>query len=143
MDIHSSDKCRLYGILFDKIEGLWHEVLPFLERALAYSDGKFKADDVKKMLIERDMQLWLIYNNTGLKGICITQIIEYPQSKRLGIPFIAGTDFKEWKSGWYVIREWALEHGCDSVETQGRDGWERELKPFGFKKIHTALRLLL
>lgn len=137
----SDDDFRLYGVLANAIDLIWSEASPIIEQALAHADSKYSLEDVYGFIQSRDMQLWAIYNNKGLQGITVTQIICYPQEKRLLIVFLAGIDFDKWINLWFPMRDWAKEEGCTACEIFGRPGWERRLKEIGFEKIHTVLKV--
>lgn len=142
--INSSDEIRLYGVLSHAVDDIWQEALPLIEKALHYSDGKYTTDHILKFLKSRDMQLWVVFNNAGMKGIIVTQIVNYPTEKRLCIVLLAGISFKSWMhSCWYLIKEWAKNEGCVSCEIFGRPGWEKVIKKLGFEKIHTVLKTSL
>lgn len=139
---HLSDNdYKIYGILSQYIDVVWRNAKPFIQNALKYGDNKYTLDSVKKALISRDMQLWLIYLNANIKGIVVTEIIQYPNKKYLTIVLLSGVEFDAWAYHWSTIKEWAIGEGCEAVQVFGRPGWERKLKTLGFEKIHTVLRL--
>lgn len=131
---------RFYGVLSTGIDLIWDEVKPLLEKAIEYADGKYSADDIYQQLLEKTMQLWVVYNDKGLVCCVITQIYFYPQAKRLGILFLSSLNLKDVMPFWDVLAEFARSKGCDGVEIYGRPGWEKALQNIGFRKIHTVLR---
>ncbi len=134
------DDMRLYGVMHHSINNIWQEVSPLLNQAIEYSDGKFSLSDVYHLLRERDMQLWVAYNNSGLKACCVTQIIPYPQKKVMFLVFSAGIDSENWLHFTETLNEFAKEQGCTSSEILGRRGWKKKMKQFGFEEIHTVFR---
>ncbi len=132
---------RMYGVLSHYIDKVWFDVAPLLEKAVAYSDGKYHLDDVYAALINRDMQLWVAYDDTGLKVCCVTQILSFPRKRVMLLVFVAGKDSDDWLHLIEKLKEFAKEHQCHTVEFYGRPGWEKTTKDIGFKKIHTIFKL--
>jgi hypothetical protein len=78
-------------------------------------------------------------------GICITQILEYPNFKALSMPFI-GTKphtIKKWfdygMGDNSPIIKWARELGIKRIEGYARDGWLKMTKKYNFKKYYTVI----
>lgn len=131
----------MYGVLSTHIDSIWPDVASLLERAIIYSDGKYQIDDVYQFLKDRAMQLWVAFNNEGLlKACCISQIVSYPRKKVLILIFVAGIDSTEWIHFADVLKEFAMDKQCQSIEFYGRPGWEKLTKQLGFKKIHTVFK---
>lgn len=122
------------GVQPDEIDLYWDKVRPFIDRAMEYADGKMLSEDVYKSLKARDMQLWLVPG-----GIWVTQIIQYPRSKRVEFVAAAG-EWEDWLEHVEIVYDWARFHGCDAVEIVGRPGWGRKT---GFEEIHRTFRVKL
>jgi hypothetical protein len=134
------DKIRMYGVLDYAIDTVWKEVLPLVERAVGYSYGKFKSEDVYQALKEKEMQLWLMMDNSGLKACVITQVHIYPQTKVMMFVFAAGEDCKGWVHFIEDYKKFAKEQDCDSIEIYGRRGWGKAMKHLGIQEIHTVFK---
>tara|TARA_R110000796_G_scaffold65782_2_gene151818 strand:+ start:28039 stop:28446 length:408 start_codon:yes stop_codon:yes gene_type:complete len=120
---------------------IWSKIEEYVNSALEYSDGKFKSQDILKGCLAGDLLAWVVYNNKQIKGCFITELVQYPQSRRLNIMLLGGDDFKLIISHLDRFKEWARANNADAIECSGRPGWERKLGGFGFNKIHTLLRL--
>lgn len=131
---------RMYGVMSTHIDVIWEDVFEYLEKAILHSDGKYKIEDIYTSLKERDMQLWVAFDNDGVCAICVTQLIKYPQKKVMYMLFIAGREAINWLHLTDDLAQFARDHGCESIEGYGRPGWEKIL-PEGFKKIHTIYRM--
>ena len=59
--VESVEDVTLAGIRHDMVEAIWEKAKPHLEQALEYGDGEFQIDDVLKFLLDRTMQLWVLY----------------------------------------------------------------------------------
>jgi hypothetical protein len=140
----SSPANFLQGVLSTHIDKVWDKVKPLLQKALDYSDGKYGLEDVYRALSQREMQLWLVFDERGeICAICITRVICYPREKRAAIVFASGTGVMEWVHHNETIQAWAKSEGCASLEIYGRPGWEKVLAPYGYQKIHTVLKVNL
>jgi hypothetical protein len=129
-----------YGVLSNAIDEVWAEVLPFVKAALIHGDGKYTSEFIYKCLKNRDMQLWIGCNNGPIRSCVITQILNYPACKRLGIILFGGESLDEYLYFLKQIIESSKELGCESAEIFGRPAWERKLKHLGFKKIQTVFK---
>jgi hypothetical protein len=71
---------RIYGVVVDTPEfyQIWQMAMPFIEKAIEYSDGKYSIDSVFAALLVQDMQLWAIFDDSGLCGACVTMIVKFP-----------------------------------------------------------------
>jgi hypothetical protein len=65
---------------------------------------------------------------------CLTEIVDYPLRKACNILAVAGAGHGLWADWMAQIEQWAINQGCDIIETRGRDGWLRVLGEHGFKK---------
>ena len=135
----SSADYNVTGVLSHQIGDVWPVVAPLIERSIEFSDGKFSLADVHRFLEEQTCQLWLIYSAARLAGALVTQIINYPQDRRLLFLFCAGVEADKWLHLSEVIKSYAREHGCSCVEIYGRPGWVKKMRPFGFRPIHVVL----
>ena len=128
------------------IEVTWPYVKDFIQKPLDRSMGERNIEDIYYSLIHGQQQLWVAADEEdGMFGICITQILEYPNFKALSMPFI-GTKphtIKKWFD--YVmgddspIIKWARELGIKRIEGYARDGWLKMTKKYNFKKYYTVI----
>lgn len=138
------DEPRLYGVIADSKEFnlVWEDAESLLQDAINHSNGEFNLLDIKENLINKKMQLWVVYDKFGMCTACITQIIIYPRLKKLTIVLLGG---KRINNGWLghieTIQEFAKSNGCQFVDLYGRPGWEKALKRFGYKKNYVVMKL--
>ena len=141
MSSSANSEVRIYGVLSNALDEVWHEVVPFLENAIEYSDGKFSLRDTRENLEKTLAQLWVGYDSEGLCVTFVTEIIEYPQKRVLLIKFLGGRRFDTWVHRIDFLREFAYEKGCTAIELYGRPGWEKVLKKFSYQKMYSVLVL--
>lgn len=83
------------------------------------------------------MQCWAAESD-GIVAIGLTEVLD---DKLDTVRFIgcAGEDARAWLFLMDNIKAWATERGSKRFIAEARPGWERHLKPFGFKKTHVVL----
>lgn len=100
-----------------------------IEAALSYGGGTHTFDDVARGIYSGRMQLW-----SGERGCAVTEIINYPR-KRVLHCFLAGGEMDQILDMIDSAIAWGKTQGCESLTLSGRLGWERVLKPHGFKPV--------
>jgi hypothetical protein len=134
---------RLYGVLSNAIDDVWEEVAPLIDKSLVFAGGKFHIDDIYRFLKNKEMQLWVVYDEKGLCCSAITQIVIYPRKKIFSINFVAGRNYKTWLDHLNILEAFARSNDCDWIEGYCRKGWDKSLPSFGYKKSHTLYILPL
>jgi len=144
--MHVLDKITfLMPVLPNDLDFFWDDAKKFIEMSFKYCDGKYSLDFIKNAIIQTDMQLWVAIEAQGdhrIKGACVTQIVNYPRSKRCVIVFMGGEDIDKIAIHCHDIFRWSKENGCDAIEIFGRPGWARTLNKasMNFKKINDVIR---
>lgn len=130
----------LQGVHASQLEGIWNIVTPMIEAAIEKSQKDFWLEDVLVRLINRDMQLWVWYEEGAIVACCITQLVNYPRSRVCQMPFIGGKAMRKWltKDVENIVVAWARERGCSQLEGFCRDGWLRLLPHW--RKVWTTMR---
>ncbi len=118
---------------------VWHQALPFVDRAMKFDNGRVSTDDLLDKIQSRDMQLWFGVEDDRLDMVAITEICIWPQMKVARFVVLAGEDFDSW---WAFARpmfaEWAQREGCTQFEVKGRKGWLKKLR--GWALDHVVMR---
>lgn len=101
----------------------WSRCRPWLVAAL----GKDATElDLLAQLSTGHAQLW-----AGERGAIVTQLVADPE-KHAHV-WLAGGDLAELISLMPGMLAWGRAQGCKFVAADGRPGWARVLRPFGFK----------
>lgn len=135
----------LRGIPQQAVEGMWRFAEPFIKRALDHTFGEVSIEDMKRLCLSRDMQLWMVLKGDRVVGAGTTMIIFHPQMKVCRIVALSGADFKAWMDVAHMsIEVWAAEQGCVGIECYVRKGFVQELKEIGYKHqysvVHKSLK---
>jgi hypothetical protein len=73
----------------------------------------------------------------------VTEIVEYPQTRRLHILIGAG-DYSQIATRWIpTAKEFAIQNGCSSMTTAARRGFLKRLPRIGWRPTHTVFELKL
>jgi hypothetical protein len=92
-----------------------------IERALRYQDSH-TLEDVLQAIKEDRAQLWC-----GERSAIVTEILKAPHKRYCRI-WLAGGDMDELVNEMLPeVETWALRRQCDSVQVNGRKGWQRVL----------------
>lgn len=117
---------------YEEVERVWPSIEPYMDGAAEYTHGRFTADDILEQVLHYDHILWLAYENEIIKGAVVTSILNYPRAKTLSMVFTGGINLDEWKEPMLdVLRRWAKDNECDSIESTGRPGWAKVFKADG------------
>ena len=131
---------HISGVLSHEVNKIWDKCSKYLELGNDQSQEELSLDDIRELCVEREMQLWVIFDDKDkIYGAGTTQIIEYPNKTVCRIVTLGGIKFKKWKHTLTTIEEWARQSGCEAVEMFCRKGFKRELRDYEYKEIYTVL----
>jgi hypothetical protein len=99
----------------------------WIEAALEHSGGTHTFEDVVEGLVSGRMQLW-----PAERACAVTEIVIYPRKTVLHV-FLAGGDMDQLFDMIDSAAEWGRGQGCTSMSLSGRLGWQRAMKPLGWK----------
>lgn len=120
----------LIGIPHDGVDAVWPGIVERIRIACARSSGRFRADDILKSLLARDMQLWLAGRGSDVIAVAVTEIIVYPGLKACRVMMASGEDHPEWVGFIEDIGEWARQQGCGLIEAGVRRAYLRMMPHF-------------
>ena len=116
------------------VDTCWNKITDFIEKAAEYTYGRYSADNLYDMVKEGEHQLWVAYEDSEFKGTVLTNVMNYPKRKVLCMGFCGGEKLEEWKDPMLeLLRRFAKDMGCDSIEAFGRPGWAKVFKDDGYQ----------
>lgn len=133
---------QLIGVPYSSVDEVWQKVQPLLQKGIDYGDGELDVKDILKFLLDRAMQLWVLYNYTEdvIVMASVTEIIHYPQRKYCRFVTLGGERVDDWMSYIADIELWAKSQGCDSMEAYGRRGLAKKLEQVGYTNQYVVIR---
>jgi len=122
----------------EEVPFIWDEVAPHLEKAVKASRGKYEMSDALELVLFGQGHLWIGYDDETkqIDTAAITHFLEYPRKKVLFCLFVgskAGTSCKDEMIA--ILKDWAHDNGCSTMEGIGRPGWSKYLKHYGGNKV--------
>ena len=95
------------------VHTLWNDVIPFLEKAVERSNGRWSLDSLKVACVQQRQELWVIFkeDNNEIVGVATTEFVYYPESKRLAIQYLGGKGLEDW--AWSFLKKaeaWATDN---------------------------------
>lgn len=126
-----------------EVDLLWSKLKDYFAMSAEYTYGRFTGNDVREKLKSNlGQQLWIAHEGEDVYGFVITEFCTYPQLKALVMHFTAGKELDKWKEPMLaVMQDYALNNGCDVIESLGREGWSKVFKQDGYKKLYTWYQL--
>lgn len=130
---------KLVAVRADELSG-WLPLIRWqLESFADRSRGRHSVDHFIDGIRSGHFQCWLVVSD-DVRAVCLTQVAVDDLDTVL-VTHCAGEDAKSWALFLLNICAWAKERGSKRVEATTRPGWERLLKPMGFKKTHVVLEM--
>lgn len=117
-----------------RIDSIWTNVVPLLERALEHNMEYRQLHDVlKELRQERALLL-----EKGLYESVAVVKVDYPALvvELFGGKVFHDTDNEEWFTAFDDI---AKQLGCTKIRLFGRKGWLKKLKKYDFNHVYTVM----
>lgn len=135
---------RVEAIKPSDIQAKWHILKPYIEMALKYSLGELSAEEVKEDGISGIYLFLGFYRDNELIGVITVETVTYSRKKIVCVPHVGGKDLDLWCDIMVnTVIKLAKDVNANAVISYGRKGWEKKLKPYGFKPQYTILSLTL
>lgn len=122
----------LYPTPASEVGSWWAAVEPWIGRALNRARALETTADVRKALDERRRQLWVILEQGQVAGCVVSEIYETSAGLTCAMPIAAGHD-RNIEPVLDQIEAWARAEGCVRLEGNGRMGWVKRLRAFGWR----------
>ena len=133
---------QLYAIDPKQLDVFWGAALPFVKTAMETSAYDTPADVYAAIKEDRAI-LWLVYNGSEIKAVCVTQLSETAKAKTCSIWIMTGSGREDWQHMLDDIEAFARREGCTHMRHNARPGWAKILKPQGYTMTHVILEKAL
>lgn len=135
---------RLEGVRIDNVPLYWPHVDGWIASAIFDFGHCWTLKDVRRDLDRGHAQLWVIWIGSDMAGCLVTQIQDTARGKTCALPVVYCDDMDAaMATVLEVIEAWAKSLSCTRLQGEGRKGWERALKPMGWKTITTQVEKVL
>jgi hypothetical protein len=122
-------------VAIGRVAGLIPSLLPYLKESQDWTRGRATVDDILRMVLNGQMQLWVVYQDGIVYGHVVTEIKQYPQCNMLTIQYCAmqtGTLEQIEDKMHETAERFARDAGCKGIEFVGRPGWRRTGNMYGY-----------
>lgn len=133
---------RLVVANTDHIDSFWPRILPWAEDFCQHSQGSYDPPYILANLQKGAMQCWLVMKGEEIRAVILTEIRK-TIIKECVIVVTTGEDMSLWIHLLKTLENYAILMGCQKIIGIARPGWEKVLKPFGYKKTHVELEKML
>jgi len=127
---------HLWGVQKDEVDKTWPLVTDLITAALDRGE-RHTEDEIRKDIESGEGQLWIAWDGEGVKGVCITYVLQHTKSKVCRIWLCTGTEMNLWHHHLATIEAWSKEQGCDTIDAVVRPGWEKIMS--NYRKTHVVL----
>tara|TARA_Y100001963_G_scaffold139488_1_gene205373 strand:- start:121 stop:531 length:411 start_codon:yes stop_codon:yes gene_type:complete len=120
---------------------VWDSAREHLLRFEKRTGCPFTVDEIGEAVLNEEQQLWILVDEEEkITGAIVTQVLGYPRGKSLEIMACAGKDMDDYLyDSMSMFEDFARTNGCDSIRLEGRRGWSKILKPYGFEEAAVVL----
>ena len=126
----------------DNVARDWRIYQPFVVQAIEHETRPVEALEVLTNLREG---LWIalgIWVGEDLHGFCIVNQQKALRGFELNVTMLAGQWMELWMDHLFdALVKVAKSQSCDALRLEGRLGWVKKLKRYGFKPISQTLKL--
>ena len=125
-----------------KVEDIWDLVHFMIKEALVYSGGYAEPNDIKKLLLSGENQLFLVFGSEGeesnkVYGVVTTRIFNNPNFKELQGLICTGKKMNLWEEKLInTLETFAKVNGCKKVKAYMRPGYKKVMPKYGYKSRH-------
>lgn len=127
----------------EDIGDLWPIVGPYFDRAYAAVLTESTADELKALALAGHRQIWTITDperSPPLLAAFATCLRSRGETTWLSVEGLAGWSMPDWLHLILDLERHAKEAGATYAHIAGRPGWQRALKPFGYRPVRTVLQ---
>ncbi len=140
---------QLLKIPVNKVDEVWSLVKNNIQEALNYSGNQVDLDFVYKTLQANNFQLWIVWDEDKktvkeqYNGVVVTEIIQRKLKRSCNIFIVTGKNRQQWQHLISVLEDFALKNDCKIMELISRNGREKIMNKFDYKKTHVVLEKTL
>lgn len=129
--------------LVSDIDQAWPKAAPFLLPAIELGD-EMTPDQVRDAIKRGDMQLAVFERGESYLAM-VTDGVTHGNGRRvMRIVFAGGHGVDDLlPEGMQMMHRAAKSSGCNAIELTGRDGWQKKLADYGFRKVATVMECRL
>jgi hypothetical protein len=120
----------------EMVADYWDVAFQLFSKSFEYSALKISPEDVYEDVMRGNQSLWLVFEDEPFLviGAFTIRVKSYPAGHALAGEHLGGERLSEWADQLFQIMEqYARDLNISHLELIGRRGWEKILKPKGWK----------
>lgn len=130
------------------LEEKWPALGPWVVQAIGDEVNYMDVEYVKAQVLCGNCCIWVghaseHYEANAIEVVLVCEIAFYCGMRTLVLRWLSGRNMPSWLAHLPHLENWASCQGFVRMEIWGRKGWERELKPHGYKHDTTRLSKFL
>lgn len=131
----------LYFIPHDGLRSYWPIIKPWVSAALRRASardiaGGWTIEHVFDQLDDEFMQLWIMKDGDLPVACAVSELVDDPDIGRIAaLPIVGGDRMADWLECVSLFEDWARQCGAAVLQGQGRKGWARVLKQYGWDDL--------
>lgn len=130
----------IYGIDIHMLDEAWHEISPMIQKGLDFAHNEMNLSDVYKLIKDKTVVPIVMSFNGDILAVVTMEICEKPQKRIMALMTAGGTELDQWLDEFLEVAfHLAEEQGCDAIYINGRPGWSKKLKRYGYNHAYTVL----
>jgi len=130
----------IYGIYPSLLDEAWEDISPFIQMGLDYAQNELDLDDVYQGIQENRIVPVVMGYGKEILAVVTMEVVNKPQKRIMTLMTAGGTDLDDWLDEFMdVAEQLAKGQKCDAIYINGRKGWERKLKRYGYKHSYAVL----
>lgn len=122
----------------DDLERYWPTAKPFVEMAAKSAKHSYDIEEIEGDILARLAQLWLVPDAGMITGAIVTYTYEVTNGEMCEVRY-AGGEMTAGLVALETIEDWARDIGCIAMRVDGRGGWAKKLRPYGYGEIKRTL----
>ncbi len=142
MEAFDFNACQVSLLTPAEIKSRWYLYESLVKQALEYEETPVKAVKVFERLMDTLCMGAAIYDQGVLCGFVVFEFKKYGSELWLDVLLLGGDDLDHWLLELYgTLTDYARNARAAGIRVQGRPGWSRKLKQYGFREVSRTLRL--
>ena len=131
---------KIVAIESNQIETAWPRVKGHIQAALDKAKGELSIETIKDRLLNKTSMLLVAADGIVILASIVCELVETESGRVCHIIAAGGKHADTWLDEWYnQIVPIAKDQGCVRISLNGRKGWEKKLKKYGFNHAYTTL----
>lgn len=125
------DEYRLVAVHPNEIRDVWGVLEEWMFKVSDGMGGRENMATLIARITSGEVVLWAIVKDQQVRGVVGTEFVESPTGLRsLVIRYCVGKKLVDWIHLVDVLEDYAVNNGCQKIETWARKGWAKHLPDY-------------